>query len=174
MLPALSKLKELVPAGGRVLDLGCNCGYETKRLKELGFEAVGVDFSEKSIEVAKRKNPDMLFVSDNMLNDLTYLGKFFAVVAIASIIHISEKDLELCFQRIYDILEDDGYLFMVVRAETGKLEASYKEINDDKYDREVYGYSKELLESKMNDKFQFAFEGKTHDKHWKHYFYKKN
>ena len=156
MLPFLKKIREMLSENAKVLDLGCNCGYETRRMKELGLNVVGLDFSEKSIELAKEKNPDIEFVCDNMLNDLTYLGKFDGVVAIASIIHISQEKLELCFKRIHDILNDGGYLFMVVRKEEGKLPASYSEINNTKYDREVYGYSKELLEEKMNGLLEFV------------------
>lgn len=173
MLPFLKKAKQLLPVNGKVLDLGCNCGYETKRMNELGLETVGLDFSQNSIKLAQEKNPGIKFVCDNMLNDLTYLGKFDGVVAIASIIHIPEEKLELCFKRIYDILNKNGYLFMVLRAEQGKLDASYKEINGVKYDREVYGYSKELLEEKMNSLFEFFTEYTAHDEHWKYYVYKK-
>ena len=173
MLPFLKNVKNILPNEAKVLDLGCNSGYETKRMKELGLNPVGLDFSEKSILFAKEKNPDIKFVCDNMLNDLTYLGKFDGVIAIASIIHISEDKLELCFKSIYDVLNDNGYLFMVVRAEEGKLEASYREVNSVKYDREVYGYSKELLEEKMNGLFEFVVEENSHDEHWKYYFYRK-
>lgn len=142
-------------------------------MKEIGLNPVGLDFSQKSIDLAIEKNPDIKFVCDDMLNDLTYLGKFNGIVAIASIIHIPEESLELCFNRISDILEKDGYLFMVVRAEVGKLEASYKEINNISYDREVYGYDKKLMEDKMNNNFSFVEELISHDKHWKYFVYKK-
>lgn len=173
MLPFLEKVKNMLPNEAKVLDLGCNSGYETKRMKEIGLNPVGLDFSEKSISFAKEKNPNIKFVCDDMLNDLTYLGKFDGVVAIASIIHITIDNLELCFKRIYDVLNDNGYLFMVVRAEIGKLESSYREVNGIRYDREVYGYSKELLEEKMNGLFEFVSEEKSHDEHWKYYFYRK-
>lgn len=173
MLPFLKKVKEILKDDAKVLDLGCNCGYETRRMKLLGLNPVGLDFSEKSIELARMKNPNIEFVCDDMLNDLTYLGKFDGVVAIASIIHIPKEKLDVCFKRIYDILNDNGYLFMVVRAEEGKLNASYKEINNQKYDREVYGYSEELLEQKMHNMFKFITEHQTHDAHWKHYIYQK-
>ena len=173
MLPFLNKVKDYLGEKNKVLDLGCNCGYETRRMKEIGLNPVGLDFSQKSIDLAIEKNPDIKFVCDDMLNDLTYLGKFNGIVAIASIIHIPEESLELCFNRISDILEKDGYLFMVVRAEVGKLEASYKEINNISYDREVYGYDKNLMEDKMNNNFSFVEELISHDKHWKYFVYKK-
>ena len=174
MLPFLKECKKLLKDNSKVLDLGCNCGYETRRMKELGLNPTGLDFSSKCIEIAKEKNKDIKFICDDMLNDLSYLGKFDAVIAIASIIHISEDKLELCFKRIYDILNDNGYLFIAVRSEEGKLDTSYQTINNIEYDREVYGYSKQLLESKMLDKFKYIKEVRSHSDKWKYYFYKKN
>ena len=173
MMPFLKKVASILPKGARVLDLGCNSGYETRRMKDLGLVPVGLDFSKKCIEIAKEKNKDIEFVCDDMLNDLTYLGKFDSIVAIASIIHIPEENLELCFERIYDVLNDNGYLCMVVRNEVGKLDASYKTINNQDYDREVYGFSKNFIDKKMNGKFVFMEEMVAHDEHWKYYFYKK-
>ena len=173
MLPFLKSCATYLKENARVLDLGCNTGYETRRMKRIGLNPVGLDFSSKSIEIAKEKNKEIEFYCDNMLNDLTYLGKFNAVIAIASIIHIKEEDLELCFKRIYDILENDGYLFLVVRKEEGKLESSYKTIDNIDYDREVYGYSQELLEKKMNNNFKLIKKEKAHDDHWLYFYYQK-
>jgi len=173
MVPFLKNVKLLLNNKVRVLDLGCNSGYETSRMKKIGLDPVGLDFSKKSIDEAKKRNKDISFVCDDMLNDLTYLGKFDAVVAIASIIHIPVEKLSICFKRIFDILNDDGYLFMVVRTEEGKLDASYKEINGVKYDREVYGYSLDLYKEKMDGLFDFFSELPSHDVHWKYYIFKK-
>ena len=172
MMPFLESCKQYLKQNAKVLDLGCNCGYETRRMKDLGLNPSGLDFSSKSIEFAKNKNNDIEFFCDNMLNNLTYLGKFDAVIAIASIIHIKENELELCFKRIYDILEDHGYLFMVLRREEGKLPTSYKKVNGNTYDREIYGYNRELLESKMNNKFKFLKE-QVQDDRWVYYYYEK-
>ena len=174
MLPFLMECKKILGSKTDVLDLGCNSGYETRRMKDIGLNPTGLDFSSKCIDIAKERNQDIVFVHDNMLNDLSYLGKFDAVISIASIIHIKEDKLELCFKRIYDILNDNGYLFMVVRAEEGKLDASYKSFNNNEYDREVYGYSKELLERKMNNRFIFIKETEAHNNNWKYYYYQKN
>lgn len=174
MLPFIKKCSTYLKRNARVLDLGCNCGYETKRMKEIGLNPIGIDFSSKCIEIAQKRNKDIEFICDNILNDLTYLGKFDSVIAIASIIHIKEKDLELCFKRIYDILKTDGYLFMVLRKENGKLPSSYKTINNIDYDREVYGYSKKILEEKMKNNFTFIEKFQIHNEQWIYYCYKKH
>ena len=35
MLPFLKSCRKYLKPNAKVLDLGCNCGYETKRMKEL-------------------------------------------------------------------------------------------------------------------------------------------
>ena len=49
------------PAGSRVLDLGCGNGALTKKLKEFGFQAQGMDASEDMLAVAREKHPDIRF-----------------------------------------------------------------------------------------------------------------
>ena len=39
---------------------------------------------------------------------------------------------------------------------------------------DLFNFSKELLEKKMDNKFEFIAEHKTHDEHWKHYIYQKS
>ena len=49
----------LVPPGRRVLDLGCGLGDVLASLN--AAKAVGVDFSEKTLELARREHPDIQF-----------------------------------------------------------------------------------------------------------------
>ena len=67
MMPFLLSVKDTLGDKKKVLDLGCNCGYETMRMKKIGLDVVGLDFSEKSIIEAKKRNPDINFYCDNML-----------------------------------------------------------------------------------------------------------
>lgn len=45
-----------LPAGGRVLDLGCGPGLYLQRLAHSGFECTGVDFSPASIDYARQQS----------------------------------------------------------------------------------------------------------------------
>ncbi len=36
--------------------------YETRRLYELGYEVVGIDFCEESLKIIRSKNPNVLFI----------------------------------------------------------------------------------------------------------------
>jgi len=56
----LKHLKFLIPDGSRVLDLGCGLGSRLAALNP-SF-GVGVDFSEKALEMAREAYPDLTFV----------------------------------------------------------------------------------------------------------------
>jgi 2-polyprenyl-3-methyl-5-hydroxy-6-metoxy-1,4-benzoquinol methylase len=47
-----------------ILDLGCGNGYLVNYLISLGFNAYGIDASEKGIIIAQETNPDRFFVQD--------------------------------------------------------------------------------------------------------------
>jgi len=42
-------LGSVIPAGGRVLDLGCGPGLYTSRLAAMGYDVTGIDYSRRSI-----------------------------------------------------------------------------------------------------------------------------
>ena len=46
---------ELIPAGSTVLDVGCGTGGEAIFLARSGFAAIGVDVSEKALEIARAR-----------------------------------------------------------------------------------------------------------------------
>lgn len=58
--PLFTNLRHLIKnhvSGRRALDFGCGSGRSTVFLKELGFDAVGVDISRDQIELAHKKDP---------------------------------------------------------------------------------------------------------------------
>jgi len=46
----------------RLLEVGCGTGHFTRWFRELGFEAVGVDFSTPMLEVATRLSPETTYL----------------------------------------------------------------------------------------------------------------
>jgi ubiquinone/menaquinone biosynthesis C-methylase UbiE len=46
----------------RLLEIGCGTGHFTRWLRELGFEAVGVDFSTPMLEVATSLSPEVTYL----------------------------------------------------------------------------------------------------------------
>ena len=76
-----SIVADLLPAPGRVLDAGCGTGRVAVRLKELGYDVVGVDLDTSMLDVARAGAPDV----DWRLADLATfdLGETFDLVLVA-------------------------------------------------------------------------------------------
>lgn len=176
MLPYLKEFFCCLPENPRVLDLCCGAGYDSKTMKEFGADVVGLDFSEESIKIARERNPKIKFVIEDMLNDYSYLGKFDGCVVIAGLVHLPNEKLSIAFERIYNILNDNGFLFVAVKEGSGKnKKSSYTEIDGEKYDRDFYLHTIEELKLYSSKKFEFINEI-VFDKSsiWKYYIFKKS
>jgi SAM-dependent methyltransferase len=74
----------LVPAGARVLELGCGEGDLLAALQPA--EGVGVDFSGAMIEIARHKHPGLRFVQADA-HELPDLGTVFDVIVLSDLLH---------------------------------------------------------------------------------------
>ena len=82
--------------GLRVLDAGCGTGALSRMLDERGAEVVGVDISDKLIEVAKNRsgsNSNIEYFSGDMKEES--FGNFDYIIAMDSLIHYSTEDVTL-------------------------------------------------------------------------------
>ena len=80
--------------GTRILDAGCGTGVLSRMLDEKGAEVVGVDISEKLIEVAKDRsnlNKNIEYFAGDMKEQS--FGNFDYIIAMDSLIHYSTEDV---------------------------------------------------------------------------------
>jgi len=100
-----------LPDGARVLDLGCGDGSKTGRLADR-FDAVGVDVSERQLELARANAPGATFVHA----DLTELqfpdATFDAVTALYSIMHAPRDEHSALLARFRGWLKPGGHLLL--------------------------------------------------------------
>lgn len=90
----------------RVADLGCGSGILTRWLAEQGYDAVGADFSETLIGIARTENPALEFsVAD--ITATAYPDDSFALVTSALVMHYL-SDLRPAFAEFARILESGG------------------------------------------------------------------
>lgn len=73
-----------IPRGGRILDVGCGAGRDLRRFMDDGFEAVGVDPSEKLAAIASEFSGCKVLVSG--VQDLSFNQEFDGAWACASLI----------------------------------------------------------------------------------------
>ena len=81
--------------GARILDAGCGTGVLSRMLDERGAEVVGVDISEKLIEVAKNrsslnKNIELLEEKSN-----EYIARYSDVPAVEKTLRSIEREQEI-------------------------------------------------------------------------------
>ncbi len=94
--------------GLKVLDLGCGYGEHCTLFKKMGAKkVVGVDLSEKMLQVAKQENPDIEFVRAD-ISDLSFIKEKFDVVFSSLTLHYIKNFPKLANQ-VYDILKKGGY-----------------------------------------------------------------
>ncbi len=169
LLPYLKEFLSMLPKNPKVLDLCCGAGYESMRLKNLGANVVGADLSEKSIEIAKAKNPNVEFYVKDMLKSYRDLGIFDGVACIAGLVHLEENNLEVAFKNMSEVLKEDGYIFIVVQ-DGDKIIKSI-EVDGRHYAREFYGYTLDKLKKHSEKYFKFEKE-LIPDGKWRFYIFK--
>lgn len=126
----------------KILDLGCGAGYDAKILNKMGARVVGVDISDKLIEIAKNEVTSCKFFVGDIKESMSKLGKFDGVVCLATIIHIDIQNMKQTLLNMAEVLKKGGLLILSSYDGMGKnYEKSYVKIDGDSYDKNVNNYS---------------------------------
>jgi 2-polyprenyl-3-methyl-5-hydroxy-6-metoxy-1,4-benzoquinol methylase len=95
--PLYQRFQQLVPPGARILEVGAGSGVNIARLSMLGYQAVGVDNSEKIIafarECAERYGFDIGLEVADAFDLSAYRGRFDLVFSTGMIEHWPEERL---------------------------------------------------------------------------------
>ena len=113
----VDELAERLPADARVLDLGCGNGTKTARLAER-FDVVGVDISERQVELARAAVPAATFVQADFARIEVPVGAFDAVTALYSLVHVPRDEQPDLLGRIVRWLKPGG-LFLASMSHVG-------------------------------------------------------
>ncbi len=103
-------LLERLPAGARVLELGCGGGLPTTALLAERFVVTGVDLSRRQIELARRQVPNASFVHSDMTTIVFPPRSFDAVVAFYSVIHVPRTEHRSLLAHVARWLKPGGLL----------------------------------------------------------------
>ena len=88
----LDRVLARVPAGGRVLDLGCGSGSITSELTRQAGVVVGLDRSSAQLRLARQNAPTAILVRADIAAIPFAPGSFDVVLAFWSLIHV-RRDL---------------------------------------------------------------------------------
>lgn len=123
----LDSFAGLLPTGALVCDAGCGPSAHIGRyLADKGLTVIGVDISERCVEMARASNPQMRFVREDMLHLSFAAETFDGVVAYYSIIHTPKAAVGRFFREFHRVLKPDGRLLLAVKA--GSSEGYVQEI----------------------------------------------
>jgi len=96
----------------KILDIGCGTGTPARYLVERGYEVVGIDESEKMLEVAREKlknNKRVKFLKMNMKN-ISLDEQFDVAFSFFDTMNymLNEKDMIRCMSGVCRVLKDRG------------------------------------------------------------------
>ncbi len=111
----LEPLYDYAFPGDRVLDLGCGNGRLLQIFKEIDITYIGIDSSERLIEIAQKTYPNAIFQVADALHLPFSTNYFDKVYTIAVLHHIPSEELRLEFlEGIRRVLRPDGSLILTV------------------------------------------------------------
>lgn len=176
--PTIEDFVSLLPNKPRILDLGCGTGHESMRISETGATVVGIDYSEKSINIARKRARKCQFEVVDFRNLDSSLGKFEGVFACASLIHINNEQFPRVLKNIKNVIKKDGYVALIILEGEGiKKEWSLLDVEGEKLNRTVYLHKKKMIEKIAEEiGLKFFREGYLDEKlkkyGWKNYIFK--
>lgn len=126
-----------------VLDIGFGTGTLTAKLYEKGCIVWGQDFSEKMIELAKKKMPEAkLYQGDfsNGLADALRQNRYDAVIATYSLHHLSDEQKIRLIESLLPLLRENGVIYIADIAFKNRTEMNRQRelIGDDWDEDELY------------------------------------
>jgi SAM-dependent methyltransferase len=112
----LDELVQRLPAGARVLELGCGGGTEETAALAGRFLLTGVDLSQEQLRRARGRVPEAEFVRADFTELELEPGSFDAVAAFYSFNHVPRELLPGLFARIHGWLRPGGLFLTTLGA----------------------------------------------------------
>ena len=134
-LECTTRFVSLLPAGARVLDAGCGSGQKARFFQDRGARVLGIDFSEKLLEIARQAATAADFRLLDLRDIRTLSEEFDGVFAQASLLHIPKAETFSVIEGMVSRLVPQGLLYIAVKAQRpGKPEEEIVTESD-------YGYA---------------------------------
>lgn len=134
-----------IPAGAKILDVGCGGGRDAKEFVKNGFRVTGIDLSGVLIKIAQGEVSEATFKKMSVLDIKFPKESYDAIWAHAVLLHLVREDVIKALSGLHKILKLGGLLH--VRVKKGKGEALVKEKISGWQERFYTYFSKKEVES---------------------------
>jgi len=137
----------------RVLEIGCGHGREAKEITRRTSDYLGIDISEKLIEIARKENPDSKFeVAD--IEDYVFPKNIDIIFAFASLLHSDKNKMKKILDLAREALNKEGIFYLSLKY------GDYQELaKEDEFGiRTYYFYTPELVKELAGDKYKSIYE----------------
>ena len=114
-LNPLADFSSRIPQMGHILDAGCGNGLYSRYLSE-EFKVIGVDISEKQIELAKQNAPKANFICEDMTK-INYPDEYFdGILSFYAIIHVPRDEHYDLLSNFYRMLKFNGAVLLIFQS----------------------------------------------------------
>ena len=112
VLDELVLVLEKLPAGSKVLDVGCGTAHLTNWIKEKGFEVVGIEPSTEMFKYATKNFPD-IEIKQAISSAIPYPDNYFdLVVAFEVLRYLDKNENRKTFKEFHRVLKPGAQFFI--------------------------------------------------------------
>lgn len=93
-------------SGAQIVDLGCGSGIFTQLLQQRGYRCVGVDLSQKLLQLGKKQEPSITFLQGDV-ETLPFVDNSVDYIVLSCLLH-HLPDLKRCANEVFRVLKPGG------------------------------------------------------------------
>ena len=114
-----TEFRKHIPDRGRIMDLGCGSGRDVKWFRDHGYDARGLDASEKLVQIAQKRFD--IPVEVGCIEDWVSEEPIDGIWCCASLMHLTVSEAEKFVSNLSHNLKSGGAIFVSVKTgiETG-------------------------------------------------------
>ena len=117
-----------VRPGGRILDLGCGSGRDSKAFLDMGYQVTAIDGSRELCRLASAYLGQEVICTT--FQDYQPEGRFDGIWACASLLHLSVDEVKKTISKYVAALEDQGVFYVSFKYGTFSGERSGRYFTD--------------------------------------------
>lgn len=151
----ITNFASLLEPKSTIIDLGCGSGYITSFLHEHNTNAIGIDFSDEMIAIAKEKHPNIEFLTDDFLNIKKYFKEntIDGALSIYSLYFIPKEKLNDFLSSLSYVMKKGAKFLIITVVGDGEDFIRTPLMAKNNIDEDIYVnyYMKDQLEEILNN-----------------------